>query len=308
MKSFYTISIPKPCHEDWSSMTPNEKGRFCSSCSKTVIDFTTMNIDKIQNILHENRNSSICGHIRQDQLDTINLYVPTQLLERNQSFHKLFLLVLLIVMGTSLFNCTNKNGHKQKIDSIELVDSTSQLKQKATKSNVEVIDTINQNNALIKTKLTYDTIISRKDIVEEDLVLTGEIIEAVGIMVPIPNENDPIPFMIVENPPEFNNTPQHFSPDEKRNYFKEKLNQFIGENFDLGQGHIDVKGKQRIVIQFKIDSLGKIQEIKARAPHPFYEKEAKRVIKLLPDFIPARQDGKNVITTYNLPVIFTIED
>jgi hypothetical protein len=289
-------------------MTPNEKGRFCNSCSKTVIDFTSMSVDEIQNILYENRNNSICGHIRQDQLDTINLYIPTQILDRNYSFHKLFLLILLIVMGTSLFNCTNKNGQKQKIDSVELVDSTNQSKQNAIKSNVEIIDSIKQNETLIKTKHTNDSIVSQNDIVVEDIVLNGEIIEIVGIMVPLPNENDPKPFMIVENPPEFKNTPQHLSIDEKRDYFKEKLTQFIGENYDLGQGHIDVKGKQRINIQFQIDSFGKVQEVKARAPHPFYEKEAKRVINLLPEFIPAKQDGKNVITTYHLPVIFAIED
>ena len=32
------ITIPKPCNKDWNSMSPNKKGRFCNSCSKTVID------------------------------------------------------------------------------------------------------------------------------------------------------------------------------------------------------------------------------------------------------------------------------
>ena len=36
----YKISIPEPCHEDWNRMTPNEKGRFCDSCEKTIIDFS----------------------------------------------------------------------------------------------------------------------------------------------------------------------------------------------------------------------------------------------------------------------------
>ncbi len=42
---------------------------------------------------------------------------------QQKSFHKVFLLVLLIVMGTTLMNCTNKNGSKQRIDSIEVIDT-----------------------------------------------------------------------------------------------------------------------------------------------------------------------------------------
>ena len=34
-----SLVIAKPCHENWGKMTPTEKGRLCSSCSKEVVDF-----------------------------------------------------------------------------------------------------------------------------------------------------------------------------------------------------------------------------------------------------------------------------
>lgn len=34
------LSIPSPCTEDWNQMQPNGCGRFCSTCQKTVVDFT----------------------------------------------------------------------------------------------------------------------------------------------------------------------------------------------------------------------------------------------------------------------------
>ena len=40
MKKPIAITIPKPCHEDWTSMTPTEQGKHCAVCSKEVIDFT----------------------------------------------------------------------------------------------------------------------------------------------------------------------------------------------------------------------------------------------------------------------------
>ena len=55
MKTNYSLAIPKPCHEDWSKMTPNAKGRFCKSCVKTVVDFTEMDVDEIQDYIHKNK-------------------------------------------------------------------------------------------------------------------------------------------------------------------------------------------------------------------------------------------------------------
>jgi len=61
------ITIPKPCHENWATMTPEEKGRFCQVCSKSVRDFTNATDMEIMEDLTENPN--ICASFRPDQLD-----------------------------------------------------------------------------------------------------------------------------------------------------------------------------------------------------------------------------------------------
>ena len=61
------VTIPKPCHENWAAMTPEEKGRFCQVCSKSVRDFTTATDLEIMAELSENPN--ICASFRVDQLD-----------------------------------------------------------------------------------------------------------------------------------------------------------------------------------------------------------------------------------------------
>jgi hypothetical protein len=61
------LSIPEPCHEDWSKMTQEEKGRFCNSCKKTVIDFTGMS-DRELIAFFKKPSGSLCGRFNREQL------------------------------------------------------------------------------------------------------------------------------------------------------------------------------------------------------------------------------------------------
>ncbi len=63
-----SISIPEPCHENWSEMTPVEKGRHCQSCQKTVVDFTRMPKVQIAEYITA-QNGNLCGRFSSDQLN-----------------------------------------------------------------------------------------------------------------------------------------------------------------------------------------------------------------------------------------------
>ena len=121
MERKYKLTIPEPCTENWDKMTPNESGRFCLSCSKTVIDFTSMLPDEVQHFFIQNQNQNICGRFKNSQLDTINIQIPSRILHNQTYYHKMFLLALFISMGTTLFSCQDKNGNKRKIDKVEIV-------------------------------------------------------------------------------------------------------------------------------------------------------------------------------------------
>jgi Carboxypeptidase regulatory-like domain len=65
-KALY-MSIPEPCSQSWDSMSPNDKGRYCAHCRKTVIDFTTWSDTSLYNFLAKN-NDRVCGRFRASQL------------------------------------------------------------------------------------------------------------------------------------------------------------------------------------------------------------------------------------------------
>ena len=69
MGKFLHLHVPVPCHENWNNMTPENQGRFCMSCQKTVVDFTAMaDYELIQ--YFKNLKGNTCGRFTEDQLST----------------------------------------------------------------------------------------------------------------------------------------------------------------------------------------------------------------------------------------------
>ncbi len=67
MRKTIRVSIPKPCHENWNSMSPKDKGRHCNVCEKTVFDFTNKTDEYIVKTFEQNHN--ICARLKNIQLD-----------------------------------------------------------------------------------------------------------------------------------------------------------------------------------------------------------------------------------------------
>lgn len=62
------LTIPKACHEDWYTMTADQKGRYCKSCCKTVVDFTNMSDRAILHHIANVGGSRVCARLHTDQL------------------------------------------------------------------------------------------------------------------------------------------------------------------------------------------------------------------------------------------------
>lgn len=67
MKQPFTLNIPSPCSEKWSDFSPTDTGGFCSSCQKTVVDFTKMTDEEVVHFF-ASAPANACGRFRADQL------------------------------------------------------------------------------------------------------------------------------------------------------------------------------------------------------------------------------------------------
>jgi hypothetical protein len=73
MKTFQ-LAINQPCHENWESMSREEKGRFCAACEKIVVDFSALS-DRQLAAYFSGKKSTLCGRFQASQLNR-NIVIP----------------------------------------------------------------------------------------------------------------------------------------------------------------------------------------------------------------------------------------
>ncbi len=98
------LSIPEPCHENWNEMLPLEKGAFCATCSKAVIDFTNLSDEEVRNYFFQNKGQKTCGRFKNHQLSFPEKTLD-QLLLDSIPFWKKFLAIVVVLFGSFLTGC-----------------------------------------------------------------------------------------------------------------------------------------------------------------------------------------------------------
>lgn len=292
MEAKFKISIPKPCHEDWDKMTPDETGRFCSVCVKTVVDFTTMLPYEIQHFFIQNQNKSICGRIRKSQLDSITIQIPHTVLYTQTQYHKMFLLALFIAMGTTLFSCSDKNGDKQKINKVEVIEDHSEKNR--TTIGLTLPSKHNYNNTVQQppqSPLHKDQVkfVKQK---KQEVIIAGATMGEVA--TPINYEDNTI----------YGGMGIDVYPD----YFGgiEKFTSYLKKNYIIPQKVKKLKGKMEA--SFVIEKDGTLNEIVIIKDLGFGTgDELIRVLKQSKKWIPAEVQGKKIRFHYESEIFITTD-
>jgi len=115
-----------------------------------------------------------------------------------------------------------------------------------------------------------------------------------------------IPFAIIEEAPVYPGCKG--TKAELKKCLQDKINKHVQKHFktQIAQELGLTAGKKKVYVQFKIDKTGEIVDIRARGPHARLEKEAIRVVKLLPQMTPGKQRTKPVRVSYTLPVTLVV--
>jgi protein TonB len=118
-----------------------------------------------------------------------------------------------------------------------------------------------------------------------------------------------IPVDFVEVVPIYPGCEKSKNNTERKKCMSEKIAKLIQKKFDTNIGErLGLSGKQTIRTQFKIDKTGNISDIKVKGTHAELEKEAERVINIIPEMTPGKQSNRNVGVIYSLPIVFQVQN
>lgn len=118
------------------------------------------------------------------------------------------------------------------------------------------------------------------------------------------------PITIIEDIPKFPNCGNEtkINIEESKKCFFQEMNNHIKTYFNYPKIAKKKKIQGRVIVKFIISNEGNVTNIETSAPNgcELLEKEAVRIIKLLPKFKPGEQLGKPVAVSYSQPINFKL--
>jgi periplasmic protein TonB len=88
---------------------------------------------------------------------------------------------------------------------------------------------------------------------------------------------------------------------------EEELIRFIGENLKYPAVALEMGVEGRVIVRFVVSKTGEVTNIVInRSLDASCDKEALRVIRMMPKWIPGRQNGRTVSVYYTVPIVFKL--
>lgn len=148
-------------------------------------------------------------------------------------------------------------------------------------------DELKSQDELTETKVQ----ISIADVKGNDELNGKDIADLQEVITQAPEAQEEEPYMMVEQMPQFPGGPA-------------ELLKYIAKNlkYPVIAQENGIQGK--VILRFVVNAQGHVENVKVlRSLDPYCDKEAIRVVKSLPQWIPGKQNGRNVPVYYTCPII-----
>lgn len=232
------------------------------------------------------------------------------------------LAAVLLFLGLQLQHMVEANRQVENTQAIEL----SALEQKKKEAKVEKKEQIKVEPEKVvekvKSSVKFTAPIIKKDneVKEEDEIKLDEVEKsnkAVGAFTV--EGNDEVGGEVLKAKEEIA-APEPPKPVEENKVFDvvEQMPSFpggmgalmswLGQNIKYPVIAAETGVQGRVIVQFVVEKDGSITDVKiAKSVDPSLDKEATRVIKSMPHWIPGRQNGSPVRVRYTVPVTFKLQ-
>jgi len=146
-----------------------------------------------------------------------------------------------------------------------------------------------------------ETVIESTETSQEDKI--ADVVAVEDVAVDDVDEDVEVPFAVIEDIPVFPGC-EKGTKSEKKACFQLKMEEHVANHFKYPVQALDLGIQGKVFVVFVIDKDGYISNIRSRGPDKILEKEAERIIKLLPKMIPGKQRGRPVKVPYSVPIVF----
>lgn len=225
----FKLKIESPCHEKWEKMHLNAAGKFCDTCQKNVVDFTTKSPREIARIISEAQGKT-CGRFKASQLE--QEYSVITPLHNESNWYASVAASFLVMLGV-------KTTHAQD-----------------TSVKTPLVITEKRETPL----LIGDTVIVEQRVEEKVYKIEGQMVDA--------ETGEPIPFQKISDITRrfgaFSDVDGKFVMNIHSSFLSDSLqiivggHEFIEQRLTLFKSDFDKEGKLRM--NFELTPIG-VQEI-----------------------------------------------
>lgn len=166
----------------------------------------------------------------------------------------------------------------------------------AIQESIKIVDDIQE----IKETVIVSTETNQTDAIAE------RVVNVVDVKVKVVEEDVEVAFAVIEDVPIYPGC-EGLSKNESKDCFQRKIQEHVVKNFRYPEAALELGIQGRVSVMFVIDSKGYTNGVRSRGPDKILEKEAERIIGLLPKMQPGKQRGRAVKVSYAIPIFFKFE-